>query len=330
MPVLRPRNAPPFFHILTKPTGAICNLDCKYCFFLSKEALYPDSRFRMTDEVLEAYVRQMIEGQSAPQIVIAFQGGEPTLMGLDFFRRAVEYAKKYAPPGAQLEYSLQTNGTLLNEAWCDFFRDNNFLIGLSLDGPRAMHDAYRVDKGGGPTFDKVMRAARLMQERQVEFNILCTVHAMNASHPLELYRFFRDEVKTQFIQFIPIVERATQETLDVANEGWGDRQRAAGAKGDDRSTLRPEAWSPSARSVRSNGANSSSPSLTSGCAATWAPCSCRCSMPPSPHGSARRRRSASSARRAATRWRWSITATSTRVIIMSSRTSCWATSCRTT
>ena len=108
----------------------------------------------MTDEVLEAYVRQMIEGQSAPQISVAFQGGEPTLMGLDFFRRAVEYAKKYAPPGAQLEYSLQTNGTLLNEAWCDFFRDNNFLIGLSLDGPRAMHDAYRVDKGGGPTFDK--------------------------------------------------------------------------------------------------------------------------------------------------------------------------------
>ena len=224
MPAPRPRNAPPFFHILTKPTGAICNLDCKYCFFLSKETLYPDSRFRMTDEVLEAYVRQMIEGQSAPHISVAFQGGEPTLMGLDFFGRAVEYAKKYAPPGAQLEYSLQTNGTLLNEAWCDFFRENNFLIGLSLDGPRAMHDAYRVDKGGGPTFDKVMRAARLMQERQVEFNILCTVHAMNAPHPVELYRFFRDEVKTQFIQFIPIVERATQETLDVANVGWGDRR----------------------------------------------------------------------------------------------------------
>ena len=111
-----------------------------------------------------------------------------------------------------------------------------------------MHDAYRVDKGGGPTFDKVMRAARLMQERQVEFNILCTVHAMNASHPLELYRFFRDEVETQFIQFIPIVERATQETLVVANEGWGDRPRRR-ARGDDRSTLRPEAWSPSARSV---------------------------------------------------------------------------------
>ena len=198
-------------------------------------------------------------------------------MGLDFFRRAVEYAKKYAPPGAQLEYSLQTNGTLLNEAWCDFFRDNNFLIGLSLDGPRAMHDAYRVDKGGGPTFDKVMRAARLMQERQVEFNILCTVHAMNASHPVELYRFFRDEVKTQFIQFIPIVERATQRR-------WRSPTRAGatGEKAGDRSTRRPAAWSPSARSGRSNGASSSSPSSTSGCAATWARCSCRCSTPRSP------------------------------------------------
>jgi uncharacterized protein len=224
LPATRPAKAPPYFHILTKPTGAICNLDCKYCFFLSKETLYPGSRFRMTDEVLEAYVRQMIEGQSGPQISLAFQGGEPTLMGLDFFRRAVGLARKYAPPNAQIEYSLQTNGTLLNEAWCDFFHEHNFLIGLSLDGPRAMHDAYRVDKGGGPTFDRVMRAARLMQERKVEFNILCTVHAANAPHPLEVYRFFRDEVRTQFIQFIPIVERATQASLPIANEGWGDRR----------------------------------------------------------------------------------------------------------
>ncbi len=204
----RPRAAPPYFHVLAKPTGAICNLDCKYCFFLSKEALYPGSRFRMSDEVLEAYVRQMIEGQLGPHVSLAFQGGEPTLMGLDFFRRAVGYAQKHARPNAQIEYSLQTNGTLLDEAWCDFFRQNNFLIGLSLDGPQPMHDAYRVDKGGAPTFNKVMRAARLMQQHQVEFNILCTVHAANAPYPLEVYRFFRDEVEAQFIQFIPIVERA--------------------------------------------------------------------------------------------------------------------------
>jgi uncharacterized protein len=223
-PTTRPAGAPPYFHMLTKPTGALCNLDCKYCFFLSKETLYPGSRFHMSDAVLEAYVRQIIEGQSGPQVSLAFQGGEPTLMGLDFFRRAVALAQKYAPAGAAIEYSLQTNGTLLNEAWCDFFREHNFLIGLSLDGPREMHDAYRVDKGGAPTFDKVMRAARLMQARQVEFNILCTVHAANAPHPLEVYRFFRDEVKTQFIQFIAIVERATEASLEIANEGWGDRR----------------------------------------------------------------------------------------------------------
>lgn len=223
-PATRPAAAPPYFHMLTKPTGALCNLDCKYCFFLSKETLYPGSRFRMSDAVLEAYVRQIIEGQSGPQVSLAFQGGEPTLMGLDFFRRAVALAQKYAPAGAAIEYSLQTNGTLLDAAWCDFFREHNFLIGLSLDGPRAMHNAYRVDKGGAPTFDKVMAAARLMQERRVEFNILCTVHAANAPHPLEVYHFFRDEVKTQFIQFIPIVERATEAVLEIANEGWGDRR----------------------------------------------------------------------------------------------------------
>jgi len=224
MPTSRPRSAPPYFHVLTKPTGALCNLDCKYCFFLSKERLYPGSRFRMSDEVLAAYIRQVIEGQSGPQVSIAFQGGEPTLMGLDFFRRAVSLAQQYARPGAQIEYSLQTNGTLLNAAWCDFFREHNFLIGLSLDGPRPMHDAYRVDKGGAPTFDKVAAAARLMQERRVEFNILCTVHAANAPHPVAVYRFFRDEIGAQFIQFIPIVERATPELLDLANEGWGDRR----------------------------------------------------------------------------------------------------------
>ncbi len=223
----RPANAPPYFHVLAKPTGALCNLDCKYCFFLSKEALYPHSCFRMSDETLEAYIRQMIAGQSGPEVSLAFQGGEPTLMGLDFVRRAVSLAQKYAPPNARIEYALQTNGTLLDEAWCDFFREHNFLIGLSLDGPRAMHDAYRVDKGGAPTFARVMAAARLMQARQVEFNILCTVHAANAPYPLEVYRFFRDEVGAQFIQFIPIVERATAETLSIANEGWGDRRHGS-------------------------------------------------------------------------------------------------------
>lgn len=226
MPPTRPRGAPSYFHILAKPTGAICNLDCKYCFFLSKEMLYPGSRFRMTDDLLETYLRQTIESQQGDFVTIAWQGGEPTLMGLDFFRGAVDLIKKYAPAGMQVEHAIQTNGTLLNEEWCEFFRANNFLVGLSLDGPRELHDLYRVDKGGAGTFDKVMRAARLMQAHRVEFNILTTVNAANARHPLEVYHFMRDEVKTQFIQFIPIVERATPELLPLANEGWGDAHHA--------------------------------------------------------------------------------------------------------
>lgn len=223
---LLPRNAPPGFHVLAKPTGSICNLDCKYCFFLSKELLYPDSRFRMADELLEQYIKQLIQGQRVQEIVVAWQGGEPTLMGLDFFERSIAYEKKYLPQDKTILNTIQTNGTLLDDAWCEFFKRNNFLVGLSLDGPRDMHDAYRVDKGGAPTFDKVMHAARLLQKHAVEFNILCTVHAANEQHPLEVYRFFRDELKTQYIQFIPIVERATPELLPVANEGWGDSHHA--------------------------------------------------------------------------------------------------------
>ncbi|MCC6957391.1 MAG: radical SAM protein, partial [Anaerolineales bacterium] len=140
MPVTAPPSLPPYFHVLAKPTGSACNLNCAYCFFLAKEALYPDSRFRMTDELLENYVRQYIEAQSGDRVTIAWQGGEPTLMGLDFFKRSVEYARKYARPGMQIEYTIQTNGTLLNDEWCAFFRENNFLVGLSIDGPQQLHD----------------------------------------------------------------------------------------------------------------------------------------------------------------------------------------------
>ena len=144
---------------LAKPTGAACNLSCKYCFFLSKKNLYPGSSFRMSDELLETYIRQYIEAQQIPQATIAWQGGEPTLMGLDFFRRSILYQQKYKRPGMIIQNTMQTNGTLLDDEWCEFFRKNNFLIGLSLDGPKRLHDAYRVDKAGKPTFDKVMRAA---------------------------------------------------------------------------------------------------------------------------------------------------------------------------
>jgi uncharacterized protein len=216
-----PNNAPLGFHLLAKPTGAICNLDCRYCFFLSKEELYPGSRFRMSDELLETYIRQLIESHRTPEVVIAWQGGEPTLMGLDFFKRSVEYVEKHRKPGQAVTYSMQTNGTRLDDDWCTFFKENNFLIGLSVDGPEEVHNTYRLNKGGEGTFKQVMRGWEALKKREVDFNILCTVHAANADRPVEIYRFFRDELGARFIQFIPIIERATPETLPLANKGWG-------------------------------------------------------------------------------------------------------------
>ncbi|MFZ2362213.1 MAG: anaerobic sulfatase maturase [Anaerolineae bacterium] len=198
---------PPAFHLLAKPTGATCNLDCAYCFFLSKEMLYPGSRFRMADALLETYIRQLIEAHQTPQVQVAWQGGEPTLMGLDFFRRSVEYAEKYRKPGTTVEYTIQTNGTLIDDDWAAFFKQHSFLVGISIDGPRAMHDAYRVDKGGQPTFDKVMHGLSHLQKHGVEYNTLTTLHHANADHPAEVYRFLRDDCGSGFLQFIPIIER---------------------------------------------------------------------------------------------------------------------------
>ena len=185
--------------------------------------LYPGDRFRMADDLLETYIRQLLESQPGPEVSVAWQGGEPTLMGLDSSAGRWRSSQKYRRPGIRIEHTIQTNGTELTDEWCEFFREHGFLVGLSLDGPREMHDLYRVDKGGRPTFDKVMAAARLMQKHGVEFNILTTVHAGNADHPLEVYRFLRDEVGTKFIQFIPIIERVTAELLTIANSGWGAR-----------------------------------------------------------------------------------------------------------
>jgi len=209
------------FHVMAKPTGARCNLACEYCFFLKKERLYPGSAFRMSDEIMERYIRQTIEAHRVPAVTIAWQGGEPTLMGLDFFRRAVAAEKKYAGHGIRVENTLQTNGVLINEEWCRFMHENNFLVGLSLDGPRQMHDAFRRDKRGKSVFDRVVRAARLMQDHKVEYNILCTVNSVNSMHPHEVYRFFRDELGARYLQFIPIVERdnetGNQEGTGVTN-----------------------------------------------------------------------------------------------------------------
>jgi uncharacterized protein len=219
-----PENAPPAYHLLAKPTGAVCNLDCKYCFFLSKEMLYPGSRFRMADELLQAYIKQLFESHRVPEVTVSWQGGEPTLMGLDFFKRSVELAEQYKRPNQIITYTMQTNGTRLDDEWCAFFKEHNFLIGLSVDGPRELHNIYRLNKGGQGSFDQVMRGWEFLQKHQVEFNILCTVHAANADHPLEVYRFFRDDLGAQFVQFIPIIERATAEMLPLANKGWGETE----------------------------------------------------------------------------------------------------------
>jgi uncharacterized protein len=215
----RPVSAPAAFHLLAKPTGAICNLDCAYCFFLDKEAFYPGSRFRMSDATLEQYIAQLIEAHAADNVTIAWQGGEPTLMGLDFFRRALAIAEQHRRPGMSFLHTIQTNGTLLNDDWCAFLKEHNFLVGISLDGPRALHDVYRVDKGGKPTFDKVLRGVRLLQKQGVEYNVLTTVNRVNGSYPLEVYRFLRDEVGATWMQFIPVVERINENGLTLYQAG---------------------------------------------------------------------------------------------------------------
>ncbi|SPE22829.1 Anaerobic sulfatase-maturating enzyme [Candidatus Sulfotelmatomonas gaucii] len=199
------------FHVLAKPIGPICNLDCKYCFYLEKELLYPQvDKWAMQPEVLESYIRQYIEAHDTPVVNFAWQGGEPTLLGVDYFRRVVELEKKYAN-GKQIANAFQTNGVLLNDGWGELFREYQFLIGISIDGPRELHDAYRVDKGGQPTFDRVMRGMETLKRHNVEFNTLTTVHRANADSPLEVYRFLRAN-GSGFMQFIPIVERVAQQT----------------------------------------------------------------------------------------------------------------------
>jgi uncharacterized protein len=195
------------FHILTKPIGPICNLDCKYCFYLEKEKLYPgEKQWRMSDEVLCEYVRQYIEAQPGPEVFFAWQGGEPTLLGVDFFRKAVALQKKFAG-GKTISNALQTNGTLLDDEWCQFLAAEKFLIGLSIDGPRELHDRYRVDKGQKPTFDRVMRGLELLKRHRVDFNTLTVVNDANSKRPLEVYRFLKS-IGSEFLQFIPLVERA--------------------------------------------------------------------------------------------------------------------------
>ncbi len=212
------------FHAMAKPTGPVCNLNCSYCYYLSKEDLLEhEGTWRMSDEVLEAFIRQYIEGQNHERIIFSWQGGEPTLLGLDFFRRVIELQKKYCPPHKRCENDLQTNCTLLDDEWCAFLAENNFLVGLSIDGPRELHDRYRRDKQDRGTFDRVMRAAGLLHKHKVDFATLSCVNRETGQHPLEVYRFLRDEVGSTRMQFIPIVEpkvfRRTPPSM------WSDESR---------------------------------------------------------------------------------------------------------
>ncbi len=194
-------------HVMVKPTGPLCNLNCTYCYYLSKQVLLsPENSWRISDEVLESFIRQYFEGQNYKEVVFSWQGGEPTLLGLDFFRRVVALQKRYCPPRVRCENDLQTNGTLLDEAWCEFLAEHNFLVGLSIDGPQDLHDHYRKDKIGEGSFDRVWRGARLLRQQRVNFATLACVNRLTAQHPLRVYRFLRDEVGAERIQFIPIVE----------------------------------------------------------------------------------------------------------------------------
>ena len=201
---------PPRYHLLAKPAGAACNLACEYCFFLSKENLYRGESPLMDEATLEVYIRQLLESSPDGQVDVAWQGGEPMLRGLPFFQRSVALAERFRKPQQHILHTLQTNGTLIDDEWAAFFKQHNYLVGISIDGPRDVHDAYRVDKQGAGSFDDVMRGWNCLRKHGVEVNILCTVNAANQDRPMEVYRFFRDQLGAEYIQFIPIVERATR------------------------------------------------------------------------------------------------------------------------
>ena len=220
------------FHAMVKPSGAECNIDCDYCFYLHKtDLLEHPVHARMGAPTLEQHVRQYIESQTGEQVVFSWQGGEPTLMGLDFFLKIVALQKKYAKPGQRIENDLQTNGIALDDSWVKFLKGNNFHVGLSIDGPRALHDTYRKTRNGKSTFDFVMAAAHKLTQAEVPFAALCVVNRANAKHPEEVYRFLVDALGTWRIQFNPAVEPTTFKLnapgkLDKSNAPLQDSARA--------------------------------------------------------------------------------------------------------
>ena len=209
------------FHTMIKPSGAQCNLDCAYCFYLHKEDLLQQpQKPRMGDSLLKMHIRQYIEAQTGDEVVFSWQGGEPTLMGLEFFERVVELQKLYKKAGQRIENDLQTNGVLLNDQWCAFLAKHNFLIGLSIDGPAELHDLYRYSKGNKPTFARVMEAVNLLHKHHVVFSVLCVVNRSNARRPIDVYRFLRDEVRPRTIQFIPGLEPVNFRSVAPGHWDW--------------------------------------------------------------------------------------------------------------
>ncbi len=204
------------FSVIAKPVGSACNMDCKYCFYLEKEALYSSSKLRMNDEMLEKYIRMHIESTPQKTIAMFWQGGEPTVLGLDTFKKIIQWQKKHSK-GKEITNSIQTNGILLNDEWAKFLADNNFLVGLSVDGNEKMHNEYRVLKGGQPTFSKVMDALNLLKKYKVEYNILSVLHNLNVKEPESMYEFLKHEIEAPWWQFIPLNE--TKPTEQDSNTG---------------------------------------------------------------------------------------------------------------
>lgn len=203
-------------HVMAKPSGSICNIDCQYCFYLEKDKLYPERNqdWRMDDATLDLFIKQHIEAQSATTVDFAWQGGEPTLLGIDFYRRVVSLCEHYGK-GKKINHAFQTNGILLNDEWCQFLKQNQFLVGLSIDGTARLHDCYRTTRSGKPTHEKVTQAISLLKKHKVEFNTLTVVNAKNVQHPLEVYEFLK-QIGSTFLQFIPLVEReATPQNSDI-------------------------------------------------------------------------------------------------------------------
>ena len=196
-------------YVMLKPAGAHCNLACKYCYYLEKNKLYPTAqRHLMSDEMLEQFTREYIEAQTMNQVLFTWHGGEPLLRSIDFYRKALSLQQKYAG-GRRIDNVIQTNGTLLTDEWCEFFAQNHWLVGISIDGPQPDHDHYRLTAAGKPSWKKVMQGIKLLKKHGVEWNAMAVVNAYNANHPMEFYRFFKEN-GCQFLQFTPIVERQTR------------------------------------------------------------------------------------------------------------------------